>query len=51
MEVRNNAVRMFINNEWNYPTLGLGNYMKNPIRINPRYSNKVIMRFIESLEK
>lgn len=51
MEARNNTVRMFINNEWNYPTLGLGNYMKNPIRINPGYSNKVMMRFIESLEK
>jgi hypothetical protein len=36
-----NAVRMIINNEWNYPQLGNGNYMKPPIIIGTGYTNTV----------
>jgi hypothetical protein len=46
MQIINNTVRMIINNEWNYPTLGLGNYMKNPIEIKPGYSNSVMVQMI-----
>lgn len=39
-------VRMYINNMWNYPTLGLGNYMKPPIMIQKGYRNVIRVRFV-----
>ncbi len=40
------GVSIVINNLWNYPTLGLGNYMKEPIIISDGYSNRVTMRLV-----
>ena len=37
-------VTLIINNEWNYPTLGIGNYMKPPIRCTDGYTNTVYLR-------
>lgn len=37
-------VTLIINNEWNYPTLGIGNYMKPPIRCQDGYTNTVYLR-------
>jgi hypothetical protein len=41
------GIRMYIHNQWNYPDLGLGNYMKDPILIRTGYSNLVRMRLEE----
>ncbi len=53
MELASNAptsnLRMIVNNLWNYPTLGIGNYMKDPVIIDHGYRNTVRIRFI-SLE-
>jgi hypothetical protein len=38
-------VRFIINNEWNYPQLGWGNYVKDPVLIKAGYSNQVLLRF------
>ena len=38
------ALVMIINNEWNYPTLGVGNYMKEPIVFGDGYTNTVRIR-------
>ena len=40
-------VRLFINNQWNYSALGLGNYMKEPIMVTAGYTNKVRMRLTD----
>ncbi|HEX2100312.1 MAG TPA: glycoside hydrolase family 2 TIM barrel-domain containing protein, partial [Candidatus Synoicihabitans sp.] len=37
-------VRILINNAWNYPQLGLGNYMKPPVIIDDGYTAQVRMR-------
>ncbi len=37
-------ILLIVNNQWNYTKMGLGNYMKPPIYINPGYKNKVCMR-------
>ena len=37
-------VTLIINNQWNYPTLGIGNYMKPPIRLEDGYSDIVYLR-------
>lgn len=43
----NSKIEMIINNQWNYPELGLGNYMKKPIYL---FENKLEgitrMRFV-----
>lgn len=36
-------VRLYINNEWNYTDLGLGNYMKQPVIVSEGYRNRVKM--------
>lgn len=41
------AVTLHINNEWNYPTLGVGNWMKPPIIISDGYTNTVHLRPVE----
>ena len=41
------GICMYIHNLWNYPELGLGNYMKDPILIQKGYSNLVRMRLEE----
>lgn len=41
------TVTMYINNEWNYPTLGVGNYMKPPIQCTDGYQNTVYLRLID----
>jgi hypothetical protein len=40
------GIFMIIDNLWNYPQLGLGNYMKDAIVVKEGYSNSVQMRFI-----
>ena len=40
-------VTMYINNEWNYPTLGVGNYMKPPIVFGDGYTNTVHLRPVD----
>lgn len=47
---RDGNVRMFINNEWNYPNLGLGNLMKPPLMIRSGYSNTIKVRLVNSIE-
>lgn len=46
----NSKIEMIINNQWNYPELGLGNYMKKPIYL---FENKLEgitrMRFLTEL--
>ncbi len=37
-------VTLIINNQWNYPTLGIGNYMKPPIRLEDGYTDAVYLR-------
>ena len=39
------GIYMIVDNLWNYPQLGLGNYMKDAIVIKEGYSNSVQMRF------
>lgn len=43
-------VTMYINNEWNYPTLGVGNWMKPPINCTDGYSNTVYLRLVDVAE-
>ncbi len=44
---KNGNVEMLINNQWNYPTLGLGNYMKRPIfTFEKGFKGVVRMRFV-----
>jgi len=44
---QNGNVEMLINNQWNYPTLGLGNYMKRPIfTFEKGFKGLVRMRFV-----
>ena len=49
LEVNGNTgeVTMIINNEWNYPTLGIGNYMKQPIVFGDGYTNTIHIRLID----
>jgi len=39
-------VRFNINNEWNYPELTWGNFVKPPVRVETGYTNTVRMRLI-----
>ncbi len=41
-------VRFMIDNEWNYPELTWGNYMKDPILIEAGYTNTVRMRLTDN---
>ena len=45
------SVRFIVNNEWNYPQLGWGNYVKDPILLKPGYSNQVRLRFRDRDER
>jgi hypothetical protein len=38
-------VRLVIDNEWNYPKLGWGNYVKDPIFVESGYTSQVGLRF------
>jgi hypothetical protein len=38
------GIRMSIQNEWNYPDIGLGNYAKPPIKISDGYKNTVYLK-------
>ena len=40
-------VTMIINNEWNYPTLGVGNWMKPAIAFGDGYTNTVHLRPVD----
>lgn len=40
-------VRLNVNNEWNYPELSWGNYVKEPILIEPGYLNRVRLRLTD----
>lgn len=44
------GLSLYINNLWNYPTLGVGNYMKPPILIGDGYSNEVHLRPVDISE-
>ncbi len=44
------GVRMNINNQWNYPDLGLGSYAKPPIMIGSGYSNEILVRLADGDE-
>jgi hypothetical protein len=39
-------VLLIVNDQWNYTKMGLGNYMKPPIYIEPGYKNQTRMRMI-----
>ena len=41
-------IRFLINNEWNYPELSWGNYVKEPILLSSGYTNTVRMRLTDS---
>jgi hypothetical protein len=44
---KNGNVELLINNQWSYPTLGLGNYMKRPIfTFEKGFKGVVRMRFV-----
>jgi hypothetical protein len=47
LEARPEGVRFFINNEWNYPNLAWGNWVKDPVLPKAGYANQVRMRFGE----
>jgi hypothetical protein len=47
LEARPDGVRFIVNNEWNYPNLAWGNWVKDPILPKPGYTNQVRMRFGE----
>jgi len=38
------GMRMSVQNEWNYPDIGLGNYAKPPIKVSNGYKNTVYLR-------
>ena len=40
-------VTLIINNLWNYPTLGIGNFMKPPILLHDGYTDWVYLRPVE----
>jgi hypothetical protein len=40
-------VKMVINNLWNHTKMGLGNFMKDPVLIDPGYSNNVKLHLID----
>ncbi len=46
----NGTISMYINNLWNYPTLGVGNWMKPAILIGDGYSNTVHLRPVEVVD-
>ena len=46
-DARTGAVRLFINNLWNYPQLAVGNYIKPPVLIGDGYENLVRMRLVD----
>lgn len=41
------GVRFIIDNLWNYPEIGLGNYMKPPVIVGEGYSNQVRFRLTD----
>jgi hypothetical protein len=40
-------VRLIVDDLWNYPELGWGNYMKNPILVGAGYASSVELRLVE----
>ena len=46
--LENKRIQLFINNRWNYPQLGWGNYMEKPVMIHPGYTNSVKMRLTDN---
>ena len=40
-------IKLIINNDYNYPRLSWGNYMRNPIIIGEGYSDKVYIRLAQ----
>ena len=44
---RGGGISMYINNEWNYPLLGVGNWMRPAIIIEKGYTNTVHLRPID----
>ena len=38
------GIRLSVQNEWNYPDIGLGNYAKPPIKISDGYKNTVYLK-------
>jgi hypothetical protein len=47
LEAHPEGVRFIVNNEWNYPDLAWGNWVKDPVVPKPGYVNQVRMRFGE----
>ena len=47
---RGGDISLYINNEWNYPTLGVGNWMKPPILCGEGYTNTVHLRLFDAAE-
>jgi hypothetical protein len=45
LEVRPEGVRFIMDNEWNFPNLAWGNWVKDAILPKPGYANQVRMRF------
>lgn len=50
LSAHDGPITMIINNEWNYPTLGVGNYMKPPIAFGDGYTNTVHFRLVDFSE-
>jgi hypothetical protein len=48
LEAADGKIRFIINNEWNYPNLAWGNWVKDPILPKPGYSNRVRMWLLNS---
>jgi hypothetical protein len=46
--IKDKNINLVINNRWNYPQLGWGNYMEKPVMIYPGYSNVVKMRLTDN---
>ncbi|MBZ5580851.1 MAG: hypothetical protein LAQ30_01370 [Acidobacteriia bacterium] len=47
LEARPEGVRFIVNNEWNYPNLAWGNWVKDAVLPKAGYTNQVRMRFSE----
>ena len=44
LEVVPGGVRFIVNNEWNYPNLAWGNWVRDPVLPKPGYTNEVRLR-------
>ena len=51
VDARSGAVKVFINNLWNYPQLAVGNYIKPPILVGDGYENEVHLRLVDLSER